>query len=111
MDTKLEMDENDSESISNAHRELAIEAMELFNECNYAGSLAKLNKLQEHRPLDTRIAHNAAIVSFYESGFKNIDEFQKRLNSICSQVNYLSHRYKCLEILSNFQIPIFLGRN
>lgn len=87
MDTRPEVDEGESESVSNVHRELAVRAADLFDGCDYSGSLSELAKLQEQRPLDTRITHNAAVVSFYSSGFKNVDEFQKRLNSICSQVS------------------------
>ena len=87
MDAKPETDESESESIFKIYQELAVKAADLFDKCHYSGSLVELMKLQEHRPLDTRITQNEAVVRFYGNGFKNVDGFQKKLNSICSQVS------------------------
>lgn len=82
-----EVEETETESSSNVHRELAIEAAELFNKGEFLESLSRLTKLQEQRPLDTRFTHNAAVVEFYMNGIKNVDDFKKKLNSVCSLVS------------------------
>lgn len=86
--TKEEHEESESELVSNVHRELAIEAAEYFNQGEFSESLSRFDKLQQQRPLDIRFAHNAAVVEFYMNGVKNVDEFKKKLNSVCSLVSF-----------------------
>lgn len=97
MDTKSnkdpEMEESEPQSASNVHRELAIKSAEMFDRGDLAASLEQLAKLQEQRPLDTRFVHNAAVVMFHMRGFRNVEEFRKQLNSVCSQVNLPSFTY------------------
>lgn len=108
MDTKSnkdpEIEESDPQCASNVHRELAIKGAEMFDRGELAASLEQLAKLQEQRPLDTRFVHNAAVVMFLMRGFRNVEEFRKQLNSICSQVNLPS--FTCYHLIDDFDINL-----
>lgn len=112
MEGKPTKDEETSEveSTPNTHRELAIEATELFERGEFSESLSRLAKLQEQRPLDTRFTHNAAVVKFYANNFKNVDDFKRKLDSVCSLVSatisYNEYAYEL--VLKLFSL---LGRN
>lgn len=120
MDTKSsndpETEEPESESVSNIHRELAIKAAELFDKGEFTASLTHLTQLQEQRPLDTRFTHNAAVVMFYMNGFKNAEDFKKKLNSVCSRVSQVYY-FRCMTYYSCkiqfywHDLLYFLGRN
>lgn len=84
------VDISEVESTPNTHRELAIEATELFDAGEFSECLSRLAKVQEQRPLDTRFTHNADVVEFYANNFKNVDDFKKKLNSVCSLVSIVS---------------------
>lgn len=88
--TKDEIEASEAESTPNTHRELAIEATELFDRGEFSECLSRLAKLQEQRPLDTRFTHNAAVVEFYANNFKNVDDFKRKLDSVCSLVSILN---------------------
>lgn len=93
MDTEVkpskdaEVEECENESVSNGYRELAVKAAEHFDKGEYSESLLNLVKLQEQRPLDTRFTLNAAVVEFFISEFRNISEFESKLNSVCNLVS------------------------
>ncbi len=67
-------------------KELAFEAAQFFENGEFAESLSRIARLHEHRPTDTRFIHNAAVVEFYMNGTKNVDEFKKKLSTVCSRV-------------------------
>lgn len=84
-----DLENEETDPVSNANRELAVLAERCFSEGSFADSLSHLTKLQEQRPLDTRFAHNSAVVEFYINELRNVGEFSKKLNSVCSLVSIL----------------------
>ena len=66
--------------------ELARTAEEAFDAHRYEGCLSTLNKLQESRKQDGRVAHNRAVAQYMLSNLTLTDGFRKALQSVNSQV-------------------------
>ncbi|XP_064398304.1 CCR4-NOT transcription complex subunit 10-like isoform X3 [Halichondria panicea] len=65
--------------------ELARLAKEAFDSHRYESCLSSLNKLQEHRRSDGRVAHNRAVAQYLLSNLTLTDGFKKSLLSVNAQ--------------------------
>ena len=66
--------------------ELARQAKESFDNHRYESCLSALNKLQESRRTDGRVAHNRAVAQYFLSNLTLTDVFRKSLQSVNAQV-------------------------
>uniref|UniRef100_A0A2R5L5U8 CCR4-NOT transcription complex subunit 10 n=1 Tax=Ornithodoros turicata TaxID=34597 RepID=A0A2R5L5U8_9ACAR len=72
--------------ISEQEKQLASSATADFNAGRYSSCIETLNKLQSLRPSDAKVAHNKAVATYYASGRKKCDEFNKSLNDVAARL-------------------------
>ena len=73
--------------------ELARQAKESFDNHRYESCLSALNKLQETRRTDGRVAHNRAVAQYLLSNLTLTDVFRKSLQSVSAQVGWLAGEF------------------
>lgn len=73
-------------TITEDEMELARLAKEAFDSHRYESCLSSLNKLQECRGNDGRVAHNMAVAQYLLSNLTFTDGFRKALQSVNTQV-------------------------
>lgn len=75
------------QSVPDADREMAAQALHEFEHQKYGQSLSSMKKLLSKRPLDSKVFHNTSVVEFYLSNCKKTEQFNKKMLEICKQAH------------------------
>ncbi|ENN80040.1 CCR4-NOT transcription complex subunit 10 [Dendroctonus ponderosae] len=73
------------ELVSDAERDLALNALNEFKKRNFNGCLQTIGRLESSRARDFKVLHNRAIVEYFRSDLKKTEHFKQNLNNLCAQ--------------------------
>ncbi|XP_041375361.1 CCR4-NOT transcription complex subunit 10-like [Gigantopelta aegis] len=74
-------------AVTDQQKEYAKQALKEFENRQYSACVSWVSKLVGHRSSDSKVAHNKAVVDFYNSGCKNVEAFKRTLENLCQMTN------------------------
>ncbi|GFQ92093.1 CCR4-NOT transcription complex subunit 10-A [Trichonephila clavata] len=100
-DSRKYCDSSSYQFVPDADREMAVQALQEFEQQNYEQSLSLLKKLISKRPKDSKVFHNYCVAEYYLSSCKKTDQFNKKIADLSKQAHIDIQSLESLDDIDN----------